>query len=345
MIEFLTDYGLFLAKTVTLVLAFVIAMGAMMGMSMRQKNEQDRGQLQIVSLNDEFLDMKHMLEEAVMDKAELKQVKKEEKREAKAKKKQLAASTEERRRVYVLDFDGDIEASAVREFRQVVSAVLQLATPNDEILLRLESPGGQVHGYGLAASQLVRIRERNIPLTVAVDKVAASGGYLMACVADRIISAPFAVIGSIGVVAQLPNFHRLLQKNDVDIEMHTAGKYKRTLTMLGENTDEGREKFQQELEETHTLFKEFVSDYRPRLDIEALATGEHWYGAQAVKTKLVDELKTSDDYLLEKSADADLYEVSFEYKKSFGDQIGIFMQATMARLSGVGRRSAKMGEM
>ena len=108
--------------------------------------------------------------------------------------------------------------------------------------------------YGLAASQMQRIRDKKLKLTVCVDKVAASGGYMMAVVADKIIAAPFAVLGSIGVLAQVPNFHRLLKKHDVDFEMLTAGKYKRTLTMFGENTDKGREKFQEDIEDTHVLF-------------------------------------------------------------------------------------------
>ncbi|EOC1242753.1 protease SohB, partial [Cronobacter sakazakii] len=185
---------------------------------------------------------------------------------------------------------------------------------------RLESPGGVVHGYGLAASQLQRLRERQIPLTIAVDKVAASGGYMMACVANNIVAAPFAIIGSIGVVAQIPNFNRLLKRNDIDIELHTAGQYKRTLTLLGENTEEGREKFREDLNETHHLFKEFVHNMRPSLDIDAVATGEHWYGVQAKEKGLVDEISTSDDLIIARMAEREVVSLRYMQRKRLMDR-------------------------
>ncbi|EGT4320253.1 protease SohB, partial [Cronobacter sakazakii] len=185
---------------------------------------------------------------------------------------------------------------------------------------RLESPGGVVHGYGLAASQLQRLRERQIPLTIAVDKVAASGGYMMACVANNIVAAPFAIIGSIGVVAQIPNFNRLLKRNDIDIELHTAGQYKRTLTLLGENTEEGREKFREDLNETHHLFKEFVHSMRPSLDIDAVATGEHWYGVQAKEKGLVDEISTSDDLIIARMAEREVVSLRYMQRKRLMDR-------------------------
>ncbi|EGT4952934.1 protease SohB, partial [Cronobacter sakazakii] len=186
--------------------------------------------------------------------------------------------------------------------------------------VRLESPGGVVHGYGLAASQLQRLRERQIPLTIAVDKVAASGGYMMACVANNIVAAPFAIIGSIGVVAQIPNFNRLLKRNDIDIELHTAGQYKRTLTLLGENTEEGREKFREDLNETHHLFKEFVHSMRPSLDIDAVATGEHWYGVQAKEKGLVDEISTSDDLIIARMAEREVVSLRYMQRKRLMDR-------------------------
>ena len=217
--------------------------------------------------------------------------------------------------MFVLNFHGDIRATAVTSLREEVTAVLTAAQPEDEVLVRLESAGGLVHGYGLAAAQLLRIRDRRLKLTVAVDKVAASGGYMMACVADRIIAAPFAILGSIGVIAQLPNFNRLLKKHDVDFEQFMAGEHKRTVTLFGENTDKGRQKFQEEIEDIHNLFKDFVRNHRPQVDRERVATGEHWFGARALDCRLVDELRTSDDYLLDASASADLYEIIYTGKK------------------------------
>lgn len=258
------------------------------------------------------------------------------KKERKAKKKQEKQdrkknTQEQRKRLFVLDFDGDMSASEVEFLRHEISAVLTVAKPEDEILLRLESPGGMVHSYGLASSQLQRIRSHGIPLTIAIDRVAASGGYMMACIGNRILAAPFAVIGSIGVVAQLPNFNRLLKKHDVDIELHTAGAHKRTLTMVGENTEEGRQKFKEELEETHVLFKEFVSENRPELDIDHIATGEVWYGKRALDQKLIDEIRTSDDYLLSKRADTDIFSVKYRQKRSLPERLGFAAEGALSR--------------
>jgi len=309
---FLSEYGLFLAKTATLVAAVLAAVGGVVMLARRgEGHSESRGRLDIRHLNDSYERMAFALKSATLSKKALKHYRKEQK--AREKQREKA----ERRRVFVLNFHGDIRAAAVASLREEVTALLTVAQPDDEVVLRLESAGGLVHGYGLAAAQLLRIRDRQIKLTVAVDKVAASGGYMMACVADHILAAPFAVVGSIGVIAQLPNFNRLLKKNEVDFEQFMAGEFKRTVTVFGENTEQGRRKFQEEIEDTHLLFKEFVKTHRPSVDLERVATGEHWFGARAVESRLVDELRTSDDYLLAASQDADLYEVSYAGKKSW----------------------------
>lgn len=234
-----------------------------------------------------------------------------------------------RRRVYVLSFDGDMEASGLESLRQEITAVLTMAEPQDEVMLRLESPGGMVHAYGLASSQLLRFKQKNIPLTVSVDKVAASGGYMMACVADRLIAAPFAILGSIGVLVQLPNIHRLLKKNDVDFEMITAGEYKRTLTPFSEITEKGREKVKQDVEEMHELFKQWVKQYRPVVDIDQIATGETWVGLQAQERNMVDMISTSDDYVVQACDQADVYEVNYEIRVPLGEKLGGVLQKAM----------------
>jgi len=223
-------------------------------------------------------------------------------------------------RVYVLDFKGSMDAHEVSSLREEITAVLAVARAEDQVVLRLESPGGVVHGYGLASSQLQRLRDKQIPLTVAVDKVAASGGYMMACVADKIVAAPFSIIGSIGVVAQIPNFNRFLKNKDIDVELHTAGQYKRTLTLLGENTEEGRQKFREDLNDTHQLFKSFVQQMRPTLDIDQVATGEHWYGTQALEKGLVDQVGTSDDLLLGLMEGRELVGVRYTRRKKLMDR-------------------------
>jgi serine protease SohB len=258
-----------------------------------------------------------------------KKLRKDKKKQHKAERKAKQEKT--KKRLFVLDFDGDIRASAVESLRHEISAILTVANDQDEVLLRLESPGGMVHSYGLASSQLQRLRDKGIPLTIAIDRVAASGGYMMACIGNQLLAAPFAIIGSIGVVAQMPNFHRLLKKHDVDVELHTAGEFKRTLTMVGENTDEGRKKFIEELEETHQLFKEFVSENRPSLDIESIATGEVWYGRRALDKGLIDGISTSDDYLLSKREDTDIYAVHFKQKRSLPERLGFAAETAIDR--------------
>ena len=324
--EFLIEYGLFLAKVVTLVVALVILITLLI--SARQSGAQgEPGRLEVKHLNEAYEQITKSLNQAMMtpegQKSAQKAAKKVEKQRLKAEKAAMKRSSNEAEtnpaaasRVFVLNFEGDIEASAVSSLRQEVTAVLAVATAEDEVLLRLESAGGVVHGYGLAASQLRRITKQGIKLTVSVDKVAASGGYMMACIADQIIAAPFAVLGSIGVVAQVPNFNRLLKSQQVDVELHTAGAHKRTLTMFGENTEEGRQKFKDELEEVHQLFKGFVSDNRPKVDIEIVATGEAWYGQRALEQQLIDEIQTSDEYLIDKMPTAAVYEIAYEIQQS-----------------------------
>lgn len=338
--EFLTDYGLFLAKTVTFVIAVFVVLSLLVSAGIRGK-KTEKGQIQVTKLNDKYKATRAALEHAVLDDEQLKLLEKDEKKRVKVEKAEhkKAAKVQQKnpaqdthkKRVFVLDFHGDIKASANESLRETISAVLTLATAKDEVVVKVESGGGMVHSYGLASSQLARITSKQIPLTVCVDKVAASGGYMMACVANKIVAAPFAILGSIGVVAQLPNFHRLLKKNDIDYEMFTAGEFKRTVTMFGENTDKGREKFVEDLEDTHVLFKEFVSEHRPQVDIAAVATGEVWFGRRAQAVNLIDLLQTSDEYLLDQVETADIFEIEFSVKKSLPEKLGMAMQLAVER--------------
>lgn len=325
MIDFLADIGIFALKS--LIIAFVFAFIVIFIVTVLKalksvKVEKSEDKLEIIDLKDKVKArrnfMQARLEEiSTVDEKELKRLKKKRKKTQKEK-----ASEEEKKRqellssktsegyfcpqnLYVINFSGDVEASYLKHLVKKIDAILDVATDKDEVILNLKSPGGLVNAYGLASAQLVRIREKGIKLTVCVDEVAASGGYLMACVADKIVAAPFAYIGSIGVVASLPNFHRLLDKYDVDYEQITAGKYKRTVTMFGENTDEGREKFKQELEDIHNRFKQVVTNYRPQLQdkIDDVATGEHWLAKDALNLGLVDEIATSDSYIAKRIDD------------------------------------------
>lgn len=321
--EFLTEYGVFLAETVTIVIAFLIVIAAVGSAAMKNKKPEQK-EMFVEKVNDKLKDVKDALESTLLSKDQQKAQKKQQKEAEKQAKKSGATSSAEKSRVFVLSFDGDIKASDVDCFRESVTAVLQIANPEkDEIVVKLESPGGMVHSYGLAAAQLDRIKKTGIKLTACVDKVAASGGYMMACVADKIVASPFAIMGSIGVVAQLPNFSKVLKKNDIDFEILTAGKYKRTLTMFGENTDEAREKFKADLEDTHELFKSYVSERRPSVDIEKVANGDIWFGTRALDVALVDELKTSDEYVTEACQNSDVFTIQFKEKKQLMDKLGI----------------------
>lgn len=333
------EYGLFLAKSITVLVTIALIVALVVSAGHRGKGA-DKGHIEVTHLNDKFDSIQDALKDAIFDaeerKHEVKEQQKKEKAEAKARKKAARKhddqSSESKPRVFVLNFDGDIKASAVENLREEISGVLSLANDKDEVVLRLESGGGMVHSYGLASSQLDRIKKKGIPLTVCVDKVAASGGYMMACVADKILAAPFAIMGSIGVVAQLPNFHRLLKKNYVDFELLTAGEHKRTLTMFGENTEKGREKFVEDLEDTHELFKSFVGEHRPVVDINAVATGDVWFGQRALEKQLVDELQTSDEYIHTLAETADVYEVEYVFKKSIHEKLGLAAQGAVDRL-------------
>lgn len=323
---FLSAYLLFLAKALTGVVAVALLVAVVVGLVSRGKRgkSSDDDELEIKYLNSDIHDDKVALDYELLEKSDKKQL-----------KKHPIKPQKDHPRLFVIDFDGDIDASETETLRRQITAIIQSANSNkDKVLLCLESPGGVVHGYGLAASQLDRLKQAGIPLTVAVDKVAASGGYMMACVADEIIAAPFAVLGSIGVVAQVPNIHRLLKDKNVDVELHTAGKYKRTLTLLGENTDEGREKFKEELELTHDLFKQHITTHRPQIDIDNVATGETWYGQQAIDNHLADAIQTSDDFILQATKKMDVYRLSVEHKQGLVERLkNQFMHKNKAQIN------------
>ena len=330
MSAFFAEYGMFLLKAVTIVLAIIVVIG--FGAASSRKASQEG--LEIENINKKHKALAAGLRKAVLKKDENKKEAKEEKKRQKEEEKNDSS----RPRTFVIDFHGDLKASAVPSLREEVSAILDVAGKDDEVIVRLENHGGVVHEHGLAASQLARIRDRGIPLVVCVDKVAASGGYLMACVASKIYAAPFAILGSIGVLAQIPNFNRMLDSHGVDFEQITAGKYKRTVTMFGENSDEDRAKLKEELEDVHDLFKSAVSQYRSSLDLEKVATGEHWYGTRALDLGLADEIQTSDEVIAGRIEDRDLYKVAFKIKQPLQKRLMANMDSTLEKLDAAGWR-------
>ena len=320
MLSYWAEFGLFIGESLIIVIS-IVAVIIVIGAVSQKSKPDEQGRLTVKHLNDMFRDVKNTVRLAVMEKADYKKLVKQEHQDKKQKVKAARCKKDkedsnEKKCLYVVDFHGDIKASAATGLSAEISAILAVARENDEVLIRLESQGGLVHSYGFATAELERLIDRNIRVTVSVDKVAASGGYMMASVAHHIIAAPFAVIGSIGVVAQLPNVHRLLKKNNIDIEQHTAGEYKRTLTILGENTDKGRTKFLEDLEKTHQLFKRHIAKYRSTVNLEEVATGEIWYGQEAVDKKLVDRIGTSADYIFSAiNEGTETYQIKWEVKK------------------------------
>ena len=317
--EILIEYLIFLLKVFTIALAITLPLLIIIGST--KGKSQPKGTLSIVNLSEKFEEMGNAVKGSLMNAKELKKFNKD---LSKDKKKKDKAEKEDT--VFVLNFNGDIQASEVEKLKQEINAILLSDSDCKEVVLRVESGGGSAYAYGLCAAELKRLVDNDINLTVCIDKVAASGGYLMSCVASKIIAAPWAIVGSIGVIAQLPNFHRLLQKNSIDFEMHTAGAFKRTLTTLGENTEEGREKFKSDLEDLHIIFKNFVKEQRPQVDTDIVATGEVWQGEEAVKVGLVDSLETSDNYLVNLSKEAKLFEIQFVEKKNLSERLAFSMQ-------------------
>lgn len=311
-----TDILRFLVKTGII---FVALGGIILLIAYLSQLKSTQPGLKVENWGEKWEHSQHILQHEVLEKEELKKVQKTEKDQAKAKDKEK--NSVKKPRIFLLHFDGDIHASNVTHLKSEINSLLTVAEKNDEVVLQLESPGGVVHGYGLAAAELQRLRDAGITLTVCVDKVGASGGYMMAVVGHKILAAPFAIIGSIGVLSQVPNFHRLLKKHDVDYKEYTAGEYKTTVSLLGEITPEKEKKFLEMMQGTHDLFKNHVGKYRPQMELSKVTTGEYWYGTQALELGLIDEIKTSDDYLFSKRLTHKVISVKHEKKKSLSEKL------------------------
>ena len=318
--EFLADYGVFLLKVITIALAITIPLLIIIGSS--KSKTPSKGSLVVKNLSKKYEDMGTAIRSSQLNPKELKKYNKDIQKKKKADDKKPSKEDS----VYVLNFNGDIQASEVTKLKHEINAILLSDTKCKEVVIKVESGGGSAYAYGLCAAELKRLVDNKIKLTVCIDKVAASGGYLMSCVASKIIAAPWAIVGSIGVIAQLPNFHRLLKKNSIDFEMHTAGEFKRTLTTLGENTEEGRKKFKSELEDLHLIFKNFVKEQRPQVDAKIVATGEVWQGEKAIEVGLIDALGTSDDYLVGLSKKLKLFEIDYVEKKNLTERFAFSAQ-------------------
>lgn len=320
------EIAVFSGKAAVIVLSILISVAAVailiVSASLKAKA---RPSLEVEDLTEKSKELTKLLQSLVLEKKSLKEIQKADKKAQKAEKKIKESGKDQNhqrpKHVFVLEFDGDIKASRVKQLSDEITAILAIAEGGDEIVLKLESQGGMVHAYGLAAAQLIRLKDHNLHLTVCIDKVAASGGYMMAVTGEKILAAPFAIVGSIGVLAQVPNFHRLLKKHDVDYQEVTAGEYKRTLSLFGEITDKGREKFKEQIEATHQLFKDFVMGQRPQLNMLEVATGEYWYGKQAKELGLIDDLKTSDEYISSLVSSTQVFKIHIHEKQKWSEKL------------------------
>ena len=320
-IELLSNYGLFLLKTLTVVISIVLILSFIMS----ARNNKTEGDITIKNINEEFSLLEENIKKNLLGKSEFKKFVKLRKKNKKTNDKKL----------FVLDFKGNIKASEIVSLRREISGIILSHKKSDEVLLRLENSGGTVHEHGLAAAQLKRLKDKNIPLTICVDKVAASGGYMMACVANKIIASPFAIIGSIGVLAQVPNFNKLLKNKGIDFEQHTAGNYKRTVTMFGENTDKDREKLGEQLQDIHVLFKDFITTNRKNIDIDKVATGEYWYGPKALELNLIDSIMTSDEYILSMINKFEIFHIQYKKLKTLSDKISKISSSASSKVFNV----------
>ena len=320
-IELLSNYGLFLLKTLTVVISIVLILSFIMS----ARNNKTEGDITIKNINEEFSLLEENIKKNLLSKSEFKKFVKLRKKNKKTNDKKL----------FVLDFKGNIKASEIVSLRREISGIILSYKKSDEVLLRLENSGGTVHEHGLAAAQLKRLKDKNIPLTICVDKVAASGGYMMACVANKIIASPFAIIGSIGVLAQVPNFNKLLKNKGIDFEQHTAGNYKRTVTMFGENTDKDREKLGEQLQDIHVLFKDFITANRKNIDIDKVATGEYWYGPKALELNLIDDIMTSDEYILSMINKFEIFHIQYKKLKTLSDKISKISSSASSKVFNV----------
>lgn len=211
----------------------------------------------------------------------------------------------------VLRFEGDTMATGRQDFARMVDEVLHNKERIQRVIVVVNSPGGGVSVYGQMFAGMERMRNAGVDVTACVDTYAASGGYLMSVPAQRIIAAPFAMVGSIGVVSEFMNFNKLLRRLGVEPMTITAGELKRTVTPLSEVTEENKAAYKAQLEAIHRQFIAVVKKYR-EVDADRVCTGNHWTAAESVELKLnlVDGLATSQEYLFEANQTEDLVTIS-----------------------------------
>ncbi len=214
-------------------------------------------------------------------------------------------------RLAVLRFQGlrDLNASGDQRLSEAIDEVLVNRDHFEEAVVIIDSPGGTTHGYGHAYALLERLSASGLKVTACIDRIGASGGYLMALPADRILAGPFAIVGSVGVVAGIPNVKRLLEEKGVSYRLFVAGDKKRVVHFADDDGPEVREYMDEKLAGIHTQFLQAVEKHRgDRVKLDEVRSGDHWSAEESVEKGLglVDELQTSAEYLLERNREVAL---------------------------------------
>lgn len=224
--------------------------------------------------------------------------------------------------VFVIDYVGSMMASEVVYLTAKIDAIILKSNKDDEVVINITSPGGAVSGYGLVASQIKRLKTAGLKITATVDTVAASGGYMAAVVSDEIIAAPFAMVGSIGVVANVMIYEELLKNIGIQTNVYTSGDSKRTVVPSRVPNAEEEAKLEAQLEEIHSRFKDHVLSFRPDIDEDKVFTGQAFLAADAINFGLVDKIGTSDELLLNLYKDGHrLIEVQFIIEENIGGSV------------------------
>lgn len=181
--------------------------------------------------------------------------------------------------------DGYVYSEEIAEYLKQVEENPRV----EAIVLRIDSPGGSVVGSDEIYQALLAIDK---PLVVSMGEVAASGGYYIACAADRVLANPGTLTGSIGVISMVPNIEELMEKIGVEVLVIKSGALKDEGSVFREMTEEEREVWQRIIDEAYDQFVGIVADGRdlPPQAVRELADGRVYTGHQALELGLVDEL-------------------------------------------------------
>ena len=182
----------------------------------------------------------------------------------------------------------------IRNSRKVVEWIDKLSENSSirAILVRIDSPGGGVAPSQEIYDALKRAREKGKPVVASIGSLGASGGYYIACAADKIVADPGSVTGSIGVIMQFPVIRDLLRKLGIDYEVIKSGEFKDIASPLRPMTDKERRLLKEVILDVYSQFVDVVAESRglPKDSVLKIADGRILSGRQAYELGLVDTL-------------------------------------------------------